>query len=255
MKLFLDRYAYLNSPIHRWEQKPKFIALMSLIMAFSFINKLKLLPVMVLTTVFFFVISKLPITFLISRLRYPGLFIIGLIIFLPFVIGENIIFNWSFISVKIEGILMVIVIIIRFLSILTISLILFATAPFISTLKTLQSLGLSPIINDMMLLTYRYLEQMGDRLLTMEKALQLKGFKLHKLSRRNLKIIANLIASLLIRSYEESKLVYQAMILRGYGIRIKQDNYNYPSIKSVHWLACYGVVLISLTLIFLEYFL
>ncbi|AFZ48038.1 cobalt ABC transporter, inner membrane subunit CbiQ [Cyanobacterium stanieri PCC 7202] len=255
MKLFLDKYAYLNSPIHRWEQKPKFIAFMSLIFAFSFIEKLFLLPIIILITIFFFVISQLPITFLLSRLRYPGFFILGVIIFLPFIVGETIIFNWGFLSLKLEGIFTVITILVRFLSILTISLVLFGSAPFITTLKTFQSLGISPIINDMMLLTYRYLEQMGDRLLTMQRALQLKGFKAHQLNRRNLKIIASLIANLLIRSYEESELVYQAMILRGYGTKKNHHNYDTQPINLKHWLPCYGVILVSLALILLEYLL
>ena len=130
----------------------------------------------------------------------------------------------------------------------------FGSAPFTTTLKTFQSLGISPIINDMMLLTYRYLEQMGDRLLTMERALQLKGFNGKKLNRRNLKIIANLIANLLIRSYEDSKLVYQAMILRGYGAKINDKN-STNKINYLHWLSCYAVVTISIGLMVVQYLL
>ncbi|WP_069790704.1 cobalt ECF transporter T component CbiQ [Cyanobacterium sp. IPPAS B-1200] len=252
MKLFLDKYASLNSPIHSWEQKPKFIALMSLIFAFAFTESLFLLPILIIITSIFFCLSNLPLHFLVSRLRYPGIFILGVVIILPFLAGETIIFNWGFLSLKLEGILTVILIVVRFFCILTISLILFGSAPFTTTLKTFQSLGISPIINDMMLLTYRYLEQMGDRLLTMERALQLKGFNSKKFNRRNLKIIANLIANLLIRSYEDSKLVYQAMILRGYGAKINHKN-STNKINFLHWLSCYAVVIISISLMVVQY--
>ena len=63
----------------------------------------------------------------------------------------------------------------------------------LNLLKSFQSLGMSPIISDMMLLTYRYLEQFSDRLDTMKKALRLKGFNLHKYNHRQLTIVANLI--------------------------------------------------------------
>ena len=56
MKLFLDKYASLNSPIHRWEQKPKFIALMSLIFAFAFTQSLFLLPILTIITSIFFLL-------------------------------------------------------------------------------------------------------------------------------------------------------------------------------------------------------
>ena len=69
----------------------------------------------------------------------------------------------------------------------------------------------------MTLLAYRYLEELGNMLTTMQRAIRLRGFQYKKFSRRNLRILAQLTGSLLIRSYERSNRVYQAMILRGYG--------------------------------------
>lgn len=255
MKLLLDEYAYLNSCIHSWQSKPKFIALVSLIFAFAFIQKLALLPLIILLTSVLYYLSKLPIKFLLSRLRYPGIFILAVVILLPFLVGKTVIFSWGFLQLKQEGCLLVFLIVTRFVCILTTSLVLFGTAPFFTTLKTLRQLGLSPIISDMMLLTYRYLEELGDRLITMQRALQLKGFHPHNISRRNLKIIASLMGSLLVRSYDDSKLVYQAMILRGYGHQpLTHKNYQTPIAYS-DWLACGVVILISLSLIITQTFL
>ncbi|MGB7521136.1 MAG: energy-coupling factor transporter transmembrane component T, partial [Spirulinaceae cyanobacterium] len=50
-----------------------------------------------------------------------------------------------------------------------------------------------------------------------QRAMKMRGFKNKKFSLRNLKILASLTGSLLVSSYEKSKRVYQAMILRGYG--------------------------------------
>jgi cobalt/nickel transport system permease protein len=217
MKLGLDKYCNRRSPIHNWEQSSKLVALLSLILAFAFLTKLSLLLVMVLVTILLFVLSKLPLSFLLSRLRYPGFFILTVIIFLPFVAGENVIFTWGFIALKQEGCLAVIRIVTRFVSILTVSLVLFGTAPFLTTIKAMRFLGLSGIIVDMMLLSYRYLEELGDMLTRMQRALRLRGFQGSKLSRKNLQVMADLVGTLLIRSYEQSQRVYQAMILRGYG--------------------------------------
>ncbi|MBF2056605.1 MAG: cobalt ECF transporter T component CbiQ [Cyanobacterium sp. T60_A2020_053] len=253
MKLLLDQYAHLDSPLHRWQGKSKFIAFFSLIFSFAFVQKLSLLPLVIIITFLLFYISKLPLTFLLSRLKYPGIFIFGVILVLPFFAGETVIFSWGFLSIKSEGILTVILIVTRFVCILTISLVLFGTAPFLVTLKTLKSLGLSPILNDMMLLTYRYLEEISNRLLMMRRALKLKGFNGQKLTLRNLQIIANLISSLLIRSYDQSKLVYQAMILRGYGYDSPDKKPIKEEINYQHWFNCGVMVTISALLMVLQW--
>ena len=74
MRLLLDKYANLASPIHRWHQPSKIIGLFTLILAFAFVEHLLLLPVMVLVTILLYWLSKLPVHFLINRLRYPGLY-------------------------------------------------------------------------------------------------------------------------------------------------------------------------------------
>ena len=51
----------------------------------------------------------------------------------------------------------------------------------------------------------------------MKIAMKLRGFQGDKLSYRNLRVLASLVGTLLVRSYEQSQRVYQAMRLRGYG--------------------------------------
>ncbi|MBL1210880.1 cobalt ECF transporter T component CbiQ [Geminocystis sp. GBBB08] len=249
MKLLLDQYAYLDSYIHRWQPQPKFIALISLIFAFAFIQNLVFLPLIIFITILLYLSSNLPFHFLLSRLRYPSIFILAVVFLCPFFVGKTVIFSFL-VQIKLEGCLLVILVVTRFVCILTTSLVLFGTSSFITTLKTLKSLGLSPILSDMMLLTYRYLEEIGDRLMTIEKGLRLKGFHPHKFSYRNCQIMGNLIGSLLIRSYNQSKLVYQAMILRGYNHNCQlPKEKTKPTINLKHWLACFVVVVISLIII------
>ena len=217
MKLSLDKYAYIKSPIHSWDHSSKLISLLALIFTFAFVNKLALLPAMVAVTATLFILSRLPFSFLLTRLRYPGWFITAVVIFLPLTMGDTIIFNLSWLSIKAEGCRAMVLIVTRFVCILTVSLVLFGTAPFLTSIKTMRFLGLPAVIVDMMLLTYRYLEQFGESLKKMQRAMRLRGFNSHGFNRRNFNMLANLAGSLLVRSYEQSQRVYQAMILRGYG--------------------------------------
>jgi cobalt/nickel transport system permease protein len=254
MKLALDQYCNIKSPIHNWEQTSKLVALLILIFAYSFVTKLTLLPVIILITIILFTLSKLPLSFLVSRLRYPGFFILTIIIFLPFLAGKNVILDLGILTIKEEGCLAVIKIVTRFICILTVSLVLFGTAPFLRTIKAMKLLGLSAIIVDMMLLSYRYLEELGEMLTTMQRAMKLRGFHGHNFSKRNLQIIADLTGTLLVRSYEQSQRVYQAMVLRGYG---SNNNGHLLTIKNVQidkisWLFSGVTIIIALGLISAE---
>ena len=217
MKLALDRYAYLDSPLHRWQQGSKLIGLLSLIFAFAFVQNVWLLPIMVSITGILFILSEIPVSFLMTRLRYPSWFILAVIILLPFVSGSTPIFEWGYLTIKAEGCWQALLVSVRFFCILTVSLILFGTAPFLNSIKAMRSLGLPSAIVDMTLLSYRYLEELGEMLTTMQRAMKLRGFRPKNMSRRNLKIFAQLTGSILVRSYERSLRIYQAMILRGYG--------------------------------------
>ena len=250
MKLALEKYVYLDSYIHRWHCRPKLIAFLVLIFSFTFINQLSFLPVIVAITLVIYFTSRLPVYFLFSRLRYPGIFILAVVILLPFLTGETVIFTWGWLQVKQEGCILTLIIVTRFICIFATTLVLLATTPFLLLIKTLKSFGLSPIISDMMLLTYRYLEQFADRLDTMKKALKLKGFNLHQYNRQQLTIVGNLIGTLLVRSYEDSQRVYQAMTLRGYGQENRHLSQQFRQvIPPYHWMVSIIVIFLCITLV------
>lgn len=217
MKRGLDAYAHLDSPIHRWEPRSKLVALFALIFAFSFVRELSLLPAMLAVTLTYFVASKLPLSFLGRRLRYPGFFLLAIALLLPFTVGDTVIMQLGFLALRQEGLVALLLIATRFLCILTVGIVLFGTAPFLTNIKAMRALGLPQLLTDMTLLAYRYIEQFAEDLMTMQRAMRLRGFRARKLSRRNLSVLASLAGSLLVRSYEQSEQVYKAMILRGYG--------------------------------------
>ncbi|MGB3509468.1 MAG: cobalt ECF transporter T component CbiQ [Microcoleaceae cyanobacterium] len=224
MKPLLDEYAHLNSPIHRWDVRYKLIALMALMFGFATVNDWYLIPLMLLVTVILYAVSKLPLSFLITRLRYPGFFLLGMIFSLPFISGKTIIWQLGFLTIRQEGCLAVILIVSRFFAIMTTGLILFGTSSFLSTVKGMRQLGISPIIADMLLLSYRYIFELSHQLNMTLKATKLRGFQRSKITWRNLSVYAALTGSLLVRSYQQAEQVYKAMLLRGYGNVLNQEN-------------------------------
>lgn len=224
----LEAYIHLDSPIHRWLPRLKLISLLSLMFAFATVRQLALLGPMLAVAVLFYGLSRLPISFLGQRLRYPGLFILSVVLVLPLASGETILWQWGWLTLREEGLRAMALVVCRFLSILTLGFIFLGTTPFLTIIKAMRSLGLPAIMTDMTLLSYRYLYEVADTLATMQQAMRLRGFghqpqRRYRFSQRQLGQLASLTGTLLIRSYERSERVYQAMRLRGYGTPSQQQ--------------------------------
>lgn len=222
----IDEYSHIGSPLHQWELRCKLIGFLVLIFAFSYVRELVMLLAMLAVTAIIYAISRLPLSFVAKRLRYPSLFIVVVVVILPFVSGQTILLSWGPLDLRQEGLFSVMLIAIRFFSILTVGLVLFGTASFLNTIKAMRALGLPAIIADMVLLSFRYLNEIGNDLRKMQIAARIRGFQHHRLSLRGLRVPAWLSGSLLVHSYERSEWVYKAMLLRGYGqVGIVRDEF------------------------------
>ncbi|UCG82426.1 MAG: cobalt ECF transporter T component CbiQ [Dehalococcoidia bacterium] len=217
MKLGIDQYSYLSSPFHRWDPRLKLIGLIAVIFAFSFVQDLRLLAPMVLVTAFIYAVSKLPFSYMLTRLRYPSLFLLVVVLLLPFLSGQTVVASIGPLDLREEGLTAVLLIATRFICILTVGLVLFGTSSFITMLKAMRSLGMPAVMTDMALLAFRYLYEIGDYLHRMETAMRLRGFRVRRLRLQGLGVRAWLGGSILVRSYERSEWIYKAMIMRGYG--------------------------------------
>jgi len=218
----LETYVQGRSPIHRWPPRQKLVSLGALMFAFAMVQQPGLILPMVAVTVVLYGLSELPLSFLGQRLSYPGLFILAVVILLPFTTGETVLGQWGLIRLRREGLETMALIVGRFLSILSLGFIVFGTTPFLTLVQSMGRLGLPPLMADMALLTYRYLAEIGETLATMHQAMKLRGLGQRSGSGwsgrwQALEHFALLVGNLLLRSYEQSERVYKAMRLRGYG--------------------------------------
>ncbi|MGD9115882.1 MAG: cobalt ECF transporter T component CbiQ [Dehalococcoidia bacterium] len=217
MRLEIDEYAELDSPFHRWDARFKLVGLLVLIFAFSYICDLRLLLAMLALTALMYTVSGLPARFIGRWLRVPSLIILVIVLILPFVSGTEVLWSLGPLSLREEGLLAAFQIAVRFACIVTAGITLLGTTPLLTSLKAMRALGLPLIMADMALLSFRYLNELGEHLSRMMTAMKLRGFRHRRLSPGGLKTFAWLSGSLLVRSYERSEGVYRAMIVRGYG--------------------------------------
>ncbi|MBT9317788.1 cobalt ECF transporter T component CbiQ [Leptothoe spongobia] len=216
MRLTLDTYAGLHSPLHCWWPRSKLVGLGVLMLGFACVQQVQLIPVCLMVTAVLYGLSGLPWSFLRSRLRYPGLFLLGLVIALPLLSGSTILWQWGPFAIRQEGLLAMGLIAGRFLSIVTLGMLLLGTTPLLMLIDSLVSLGLPPLLAEMTLLSYRYLFDMADQLTNLRQAMRLRGFHPNG-NRQSWQQLAAVAGTLLVRSYEQSERVYKAMRLRGYG--------------------------------------
>ena len=253
MRLGLDEHAQMDSPLHRWEPRCKLVGLMLLIFAFSYVQDLRLLPLMLAVTAALFAFSGLPLSFLSRRLRAPGAFLMIAALLLPFYSGSTVVWHIGPLALRKEGCLQAVSLVARFVSILTTGLLLFGTGPFLTSVKAMRALGLPSLLADMTLFSYRYIYVIGDDLETMETAMGLRGFRLRHPSSRALTILASLAGSILVRSYERSERVHKAMVLRGYGQASRPRLES--TISAYDAIALVAVLILAATFIALETFL
>ena len=228
MRLTLDTYAGLQSPLHRWMPRAKLVGLGLLILGFASVQTLQLVPLCLLVTLVLYGLSGLPWAFLRSRLGYPSLLLLGMVMALPLLSGNTLLWQWGHIAIRQEGLLAMGLIAGRFLSIVTLGMLLLGTTPLLTLIDALVSLGLPPLLAEMALLSYRYLFDMADQLDLLRQAMRLRGFQ-PKGNRQSWQQLAAVMGTLLVRSYEQSERVYKAMRMRGYG------NSRRPSSKIRGW--------------------
>ena len=216
MRLTLDTQASLQSPLARWWPRAKVVGLGLPMLGFASVQHIELVPICLIVTVVLYSLSGLPWSFLRSRLRYPGLFLLGMVIALPLLSGSTVLWQWGPLAIRQEGLMAMGLIAGRFLSIVTIGMVLLGTTPLLTLVDTLSSLGLPPLLAEMALLAYRYLFDIAEQLDHLRQAMRLRGFQPGG-NPKSWQQLSAVTGTLLVRSYEQSERVYKAMRLRGYG--------------------------------------
>ena len=253
-----DTYLHRESVIHRWSPRLKLVSLLVLMFAFATVRQPILIPWMLGLAAGLYLLSGLPLAFLGERLSYPGLFVLALVVLLPLTVGDTVLGQWGWLTLRQEGLEATLLIVGRFLSILTLGFILLGTTPFLTLLQAMRSLGLPTILADMTLLSYRYLFEIAAMLATMQQAMGLRGFgqgrqRWLRVNSQALQQLAMLAGNLLIRSYEQSERVYKAMRLRGYGYGVKRPK---PSLADqpspLSWGLAGGVLAAAVGLVVAE---
>lgn len=220
---YLDKYAHLQSPIHRLDARAKIIGLFALIIACvtTPANSYLAFAGYGLILIATWLASKLPLKHVLGRSLVIVPFVLLVAAFIPFLKPGTVSgsYNLGGLTVSQSGLLVLFNIALKsYLAIISIIL-LSSTTPFDKLLKGLEQLKVPSLFITITAFMYRYLFVIADEALRMKRARDSRNFSGKWIG--DSKTIGHMIATLFMRSYERAERVYVAMVSRGYDGNIK----------------------------------
>jgi cobalt/nickel transport system permease protein len=92
---------------------------------------------------------------------------------------------------------------------------LLSTSPFAVTIQALAGLRVPTLICQMVLLAHRYVFVFQDETRRMIKGMAARGFE-KRTDLETLRTVGNFLGMLMVRSFERTQRIYDAMLSRGY---------------------------------------
>jgi len=221
----IDRYAHLDSFLHRWDPRWKLASLGALLFSFAAaplpaagaLSLNRDLPhglACLAASLALVQLSRIPLAFLLRRLAPAGIF---LALFLGLYTcvgagGDGYLFDVRFSPRRFQT---ACIIALRGLAILLLVFPIFGTSRFDVTMKALRALRLPAPFVQLTVFSYRYLFVYAAELRRMRTSMRARGFRgrppLHAL-----RTAGNAIGMLLVRSIERTEGIRDAMVSRGY---------------------------------------
>ncbi len=213
--LIKEKFSEGDSFLHKLDPRIKIIValLFSIIVALT--DKYTSMLGALLFAVGAVIITRLRIREIISRLLVVNSFIFLLWLMLPFTFPGEKITSLASLSVSREGIKYAFLITVKSNSIILAGIALLSTSSIFNLVHALRHLYLPDKLIQLFFFTYRYIHTIHSEYIRLKNALKIRGFK-PQTNLHTYKTYAYLVGMMLVRSYDRSKRVYNAMLCRGF---------------------------------------
>jgi len=201
----IDRFAHLDSPLHRLDPRVKIAVFTCFLVAVALTRDLPGAVLSLGLALVWLFLSRIPVSFTLRRLKAVVLFLLPFLVLLPLTHPAG----WQ------QGLARGAVVFIKGLAMVLTVIPMFGTTPFNVSMKALTRLRVPQRLVTMILFTYRYLFVFAEEIRTMQQALRARGFKPGS-NRRTLFSLGNLVGLMVVRAFERTERIYQAMMARGF---------------------------------------
>lgn len=216
--LEIERYAARDSILHRFDPRAKIIAFLFLIFSVVLVPDLKTALIGFFAAIFLFLLSRIPVTFVLNYIRWVAIFAISFFVILAFTFPGEELARFYFLSITVEGLYAGSLIAVRAFSAIILVFTMVGTMRFETTVKALGRLKVPDSLVQMLVFTYRYIFVFRDVFQRIWTAMESRGFKLLRIRTvlYSLRTIGKAAGMLFVLSYERAERVYRAMRSRGY---------------------------------------
>ena len=230
----IDRYAHLDSILHRWDPRWKLASLSLLLIALaaaplpiahapSWDRDVPHALVSLAVSLALVELSRIPPAFALRRLLPAAVFLGIFVLVYPLgAPGEWP--RWGRLEFSGARCLAAAVIAVRALAIILLFFPMFGTSRFDVTMKALWDLRVPRPFVQLAVFSYRYIYVHSDELRRMRAAMRARGFR-GRPALHALRTAGNVVGMLLVRSVERTQRIYDAMVARGHSgtFRTLQD--------------------------------
>jgi len=220
----IDRYAHLDSFLHRWDPRWKVASLGALMFSFALVPPpaspetwnldLSHALACLATSLALVQLSRIPLGFVLRRLLPAGFFLAAFLLVFPLGTGGEGLPPGTLVYSR-QRLFHGGIIVIRAAAIILLTFPLFGTSRFDVTMKALRSLRIPGPFVQLSVFCYRYIYVYLDELRRMRTAMRARGFRARPLLHA-LRTAGNSLGMLLVRSVERTQGIHDAMIARGY---------------------------------------
>jgi cobalt/nickel transport system permease protein len=220
MTLALDYPTRFESLLARWDPRWKLAALLAATVAVALLRSTAPVLVALAATLGLVVLGRLPLRWYLLRVGTAALFVAFFVVWLPFLDEEGPFLDTGWFEVSVAGLRAAVLLLIKAVSLVSLMLVLWATAPLETTFKAAHALRFPGLLVQLILFTYRYMHLLGEELGRLRKALRVRGYR-NRANLHSYRTVGHVTGMLLVRSYERAERVGQAMRCRGFDGRFR----------------------------------
>jgi cobalt/nickel transport system permease protein len=215
MTLPLQHLETIASPLGRIDPRWKMAGLILAAVAVSLLATWQPAVLAFVGAILLVLLGRIPRGWYLARIGTLALFLTFFVMWLPFLDPSGPFVEIGPTQLSERGLFAALVVLLKALTVVTLMMVLWATAPVDANLKAAHSLRVPGVVVQLIVLTYRYVFLLWEELGRLRIAVRVRGFR----SGANLhtyKTVGHVAGTLLVRSYERAERVGQAMRCRGF---------------------------------------
>jgi cobalt/nickel transport system permease protein len=216
MTLAVDLPPCTDSPLSRRDPRWKLAALAPAAVAAAFPRAWPAVLLAFAGALLLAALARLPPRWYLRRVAVVLGFLALFVVPLPFLLrGGGPAWGYGPFFVSLHGANVAAQLVVKTTTVLTIVLVLLATAPLDATLKAAHHLRVPGLLVQLALLSYRYLFVLAEELSRLRVALRVRAFR-SRVSAHSYRTIGHVAGTLLVRGHERAERVGHAMRCRGF---------------------------------------